>query len=170
MSHWYPCILWNRTVFPQGRAAPTYPCQSYQRPYVNVNVNIDFCFTLSCELVARLPNLKRWKLSIVHIPGRWRGGRWIEKCQLGRSTNQRWGAQSWTHQKYFLAEWFVNIPDFLTDNTFFRLEKPCCELVIKQYREILTNQTVLYTCLTYVKPYQNILDHFPTKMQFWWLV
>ena len=36
--------------------------------HVNVNVNVDSCFTLSCELVGRLPNLKRWKLSTA--PGR----------------------------------------------------------------------------------------------------
>ena len=26
----------------------------------NVNVNDDLCFTLSCELVGRLPNIKQW--------------------------------------------------------------------------------------------------------------
>ena len=34
------------------------------------NVNIDSCFTISCELVGRLPNLNSWKLSTAHIPGR----------------------------------------------------------------------------------------------------
>ena len=37
---------------------------------VNINVNVDLCFTLSCEIFRRLPNIKRWKLSTVHIPGR----------------------------------------------------------------------------------------------------
>ena len=37
---------------------------------VNVNVKFDSCFTLSCELVGTLPNLKRWKLSTAHMPGR----------------------------------------------------------------------------------------------------
>ena len=37
---------------------------------VNVNVKVDSCFTLSCEIVGRLPNLKRWKLSTAHMPGR----------------------------------------------------------------------------------------------------
>ena len=36
----------------------------------NVNVKVDSCFTLSCELVGRLPNLKRWKLSTADMPGR----------------------------------------------------------------------------------------------------
>ena len=37
---------------------------------VNVNVNVDLCFTLSCELVGRLQNLKRSKLYTAHMPGR----------------------------------------------------------------------------------------------------
>ena len=36
---------------------------------VNVNLKVDSCFTLSCELVWRLPNLKRWKLSTAHMSG-----------------------------------------------------------------------------------------------------
>ena len=32
------------------------------------------CYMLSCKLVGRLSNLKRWKLSTAHMPGRWRGG------------------------------------------------------------------------------------------------
>ena len=36
----------------------------------NVNVKLNSCFTLSCELVGRLPILKRWKLSTPHMPGR----------------------------------------------------------------------------------------------------
>ena len=43
---------------------------SYIVRNVNVNVKFDSCFTLSCELVWRLPNLKRWKLSTAHMPGR----------------------------------------------------------------------------------------------------
>ena len=36
---------------------------------VNVNVNVDLCFTFSCELVGRLQNLKRSKLYTAHMPG-----------------------------------------------------------------------------------------------------
>ena len=36
---------------------------------INVNVKVDSCFTFSCEIVRRLPNLKRWKLSTTHMPG-----------------------------------------------------------------------------------------------------
>ena len=63
------------------------------------------------------PNLKRWKLSTAtdyfqissvgkFLPrtcrGGWRGGRWREKCQLGRCINQRWGEQERTNQTYVL--------------------------------------------------------------------
>ena len=41
---------------------------SYMVRNVNVNVKIDYFFTISCELVGRLPNLNRWKLSTAHMP------------------------------------------------------------------------------------------------------
>ena len=31
---------------------------------------------------------------------------------------------------------------------------------------LLTNNIILYTSLTYVEPYQNILENFGTKIQF----
>ena len=46
------------------------PLTSQMMRNVNVNVNDDYCFTLSCKLVGRLPNIKRWKLSTANIPGR----------------------------------------------------------------------------------------------------
>ena len=45
------------------------PLTSYMMLNVNVKVNVDMFFTLSCELVGRLPNLKRWKFFTVHMPG-----------------------------------------------------------------------------------------------------
>ena len=42
---------------------------SYMVRNINVNVSVDSCFILSCELVGRLPNLKRWKLSTAHMSG-----------------------------------------------------------------------------------------------------
>ena len=92
---------------------------------VNVNINVDLCLTLSCELVGRLPNIKRWKLSTAHMPGRWRGGRWSEKCQLGRCTNQRWGAQARTHQH---SDFLTSLISSLTP-LFLRLENSRCELM-----------------------------------------
>ena len=56
-----------------GRSTPFEISQIVRN--VNVNVKIDSCFTLFCELVGRLPNLKRWKWSTAHMTGRWRGGR-----------------------------------------------------------------------------------------------
>ena len=64
-------------------------------------------------------NLKHSKLYTAHMPGSWRGGRWSEKCQLGRCMNQRWGAQARTHQKYVLAQWFVDVTDFFPETTVF---------------------------------------------------
>ena len=103
--------------------------------------------------------------------GRWRGGWWRGKCQLGRCTNQRWGSHAlnlptrcsctviyWHH-------WFLP-----WHHCFLQLENSRCELMRLKYRELLTNQIVLYTCLNYIKPYQNILEHFCTKTQFWLLV
>ena len=95
------------------------PLTSWMVRNANVIVNVDLCFTLSCELVGRMPNIKRWKLSTTHIPWIWRGGRWSGKCHLGRFTNQRWGAQAQHHQKYVLAQWFFDIADFFPDTTVF---------------------------------------------------
>ena len=105
-----------------GRRQPS-RADSEQRPHVNVDVNVDLCSALSCELVGILSNLKRWKLSTAHMPGRWRGGRWSEKCQLGRCTSQRWGAQARTHKQDVLAQWFFDITDFFPDTTVFTIRK-----------------------------------------------
>ena len=39
--------------------------------------------------------------------------------QLGRCTNQRWGAQSQTQQAYVLAQWFFDITEFFPETTVF---------------------------------------------------
>ena len=51
-----------------GRSTPFEISQMVRN--VNVNVKVDSCFTLSCELVGRLPNLKLWIFSTAHMPGR----------------------------------------------------------------------------------------------------
>ena len=51
--------------------------------------------------------------------GHWRRGRWRESCQLGRCTNQRWGAQVQTQQQDVLVHWFIGIPKFFPDTPFF---------------------------------------------------
>ena len=48
--------------------------------------------------------------------GRLGGGRWNEKCQLGRCTNQRWDAQA---QNHVIALWFVDISEFFPDTSVF---------------------------------------------------
>ena len=95
------------------------PLTLYMVRNINVKVNVDLCFMLSCEHSGRLPNLKRWKLSTAHMPRRWRGGRQSEKYQLRRCINQRRGAQAQTHQNDVLAQWFVDITDFFPDTTIF---------------------------------------------------
>ena len=102
--------------------------------------------------------------------GHWRGVRRWGNFQLGRCTNQRRGAKLWTHQKYFLAQYFVDFSELFPDNTVFTIRKLALRTNGIKYRDLLTNQIVLYTCLTYVEPYQNILKHFFTKMKLWWLV
>ena len=103
-------------------------------------------FTLSCELVGRLTNIKRWKLSNAHMPGRWRGGRWSEKCQLGRCRNQRWGAQAQTHQQDVLAQWFVDITDFFPDTTIFTIRKLALRTnYIKRKRAINQSNRSIHT-------------------------
>ena len=65
---------------------------------VNVNLNIDFSFTLSCELVGRLtilgfpvnllgdwllPNIKHWGLSTAHMLGALKGWQVKGKVSVG---------------------------------------------------------------------------------------
>ena len=53
-----------------GRLTPSEISQMVRNVNVNVNVEVGSFLTLSCELVGRLPNLKRWKLSTAHMPRR----------------------------------------------------------------------------------------------------
>ena len=85
------------SLSPEGQHLSIYPAvtlTSYMVRNLNVNVNVDLYFTLSFELVGRLPNLKHWKLSTANISSHWRGARWSKKCQLWRCTNQWWGAEA----------------------------------------------------------------------------
>ena len=95
---------------------------------VNLNVNVDSCFTISCELVGRLPNLKRWKLSTMHMPGvegvvgevksvSWGGAQTKAEVHKGKLTN-----------KMFLHSDF-DITEFFPDTTILRLENSHCELM-----------------------------------------
>ena len=55
-------------VIISGRSTPFEISQMVRN--VNVNVIVDSCFTLSCELFGRLKNLKRWEFPTAHRPGR----------------------------------------------------------------------------------------------------
>ena len=138
------------------------------------------CFRLSCELFGwptilgflvnflgdwLLPNLKHWKSFTAQMVGEW------GKCQLGRCTNQRWGAGVRTHQNYFLPQWFVAVvSEEKTDNNwvlpwhhcFLWFKNPIFKIIRKKDKVLLNNNIALYTRLTYVEPDQNILEHFCT--------
>ena len=66
----------------------------------NVNVNVDLCFGISCELVMWLTIAKYQSLEIIYRAG----GRWRVKWKLGRFTNQRWDARVRTHEKNVLPQ------------------------------------------------------------------
>ena len=53
-----------------------------------------------------------------------------------------------------------NITEFFPDTTFLTIRKLALWTNKIKYRELLTNQIVLYTRLDYFKPYQNILEEF----------
>ena len=79
---------------------------------VNVNVKVDYCFTLSCELVRRLPNLKRWKLSTAHMPARICRG--LEGV-VGEVKSVSWGGaltKSEVHKRELTNKMFLH-SDFL---------------------------------------------------------
>ena len=71
----------------------------------NVNLNVDLCFWISCELVRWLTISKSQTLEIFYRAG----GRWRGKWQFIRYPNQRWGARVQTHQKDVLPKWFLAV-------------------------------------------------------------
>ena len=42
----------------------------------------------------------------------------------------------------------------------FTIKKLCCKVMGRKYGDPLTNQMIIYTVLTYNKPYRNIFEHF----------
>ena len=74
------------------------------------------------------------------------------------------------HKRELTKNMFLH-SDLLTSLTssltqlFLGLEKSRCEVIRQKDRELLTNQIVLYTYLTYVKPCQNILEQFWTNLK-----
>ena len=98
-------------------------------PRVTVNVNVDSCFTLSCELVGRLPNLKRWKF----LPRACRGVEGV----VGEVKSVSWGdartigevkIREFTKKMFLHSDFLTLLSSSLTP-LFLRLEKSQCELM-----------------------------------------
>ena len=64
-----------------------------------------------------------------------------------------------TNKMFLHSDLLTSLTSYLTP-LFLRLEKSRCELITEKDRDLLTNKIVVYTRLTYVKPYQNILERF----------
>ena len=89
-----------------------------------------------------------------------------ESVSWGGARNKDKGRECKLAKKMFLHSDLLNF--WLNKNTtslsssltplFFTIRKLALQTNKIKYREILTNQIVLYTRLTYVKPYQNILE------------
>ena len=138
---------------------------------LNENVNVDLCSTFSCELVGRLQNLKRSrsKLYTAHMPV-------LSGKKSAMSTNHCARTYFWlvracaphlwfVHQRELTKNMFLH-SDLLTSLTssltplFFMIRKLAMRTNDIKDRDILTNHIVVYTRLTYVKPYQNIIEWF----------
>ena len=88
---------------------------------------------------------------------------------VGEVKSVSWGGAQ-TKGEVHKRELVLLNSDFLTSvsssltQLFLRLKNSRWELMGYKYRVLLTNHIVLYTRLTHVKRYQNILEHFCTKM------
>ena len=94
---------------------------------------------------------------------------------VGEVKSVSWGGartKGEVHKRKLTKRIFLH-SDLLTSLTssltplFLRSVNSCCEQMIKKDRELLTNQIVLYTSLTYVKPYHNIFEQFLTNLKPW---
>ena len=120
---------------------------------INVNVNNDLCFTLSCELVGWPTIAKSQVLEIVY-----HAHSGSVEGVVGEGESVGWGGsltkgevhkRKLTNKIFFHSDFLTSLSSFLTP-LFFTIIK----LVLR-----LTNKIVLCTLLTYVEPYQNILEH-----------
>ena len=104
------------------------------------------------------------------------------KKELGKGKSVSWGGaqtkgkgreHELTKNMFFHSDFMklchkknvISLSSSLTP-LFFTIKKLAIRTNEIKDRLILTNHIVLYTCLTYVEPYQNILEHFCTKIQF----
>ena len=121
-------------------------------------------FRLSCEIFGWLTISKSHALEIIYLVV----VRWRENWQLGRWMNQSWGAQLQNHQINIFPLWSVAVvSEEKKEDTwvlpwhcyFLWFKNLCYELMGQKDRELLTNHIVLYTRLTLVVTYQNILEN-----------
>ena len=74
-----------------------------------------------------------------------------------------------TNKMFLHSDLLTSLSSSLTP-LLFMIKKLAFRTNEIEYRVLLTYHIVLYTRLTYVERYQNILEQFCTKMQFWLLV
>ena len=112
-----------------------------------------------------MPILKRWGFYTAQVVGEgeifsWGGAQTkggVRECELTKNMF----CHSDVLQLFLKKK--LRITDFFPDTTVFMIKNSRCELMRNIYRVILTNHIVLYTRLTYAKPYQNILRFFARK-------
>ena len=75
-----------------------------------------------------------------------------------------------TKKNFLKSDLLTSLTSSLTP-LFWRWENSRCEIMRWKDRKLITNQIVLYTLLTYVKPYPNILEQSWTNLKLWqiWL-
>ena len=127
-------------------------------------------FRLSCELAGWLTIAKSQALEIVYSV---HAGALKGVVVEGESVS--WGGAQTKGEvhKHELAKKMFLHSDLLTSlsssltQLCFTIGKLALRGNGEKDREVLTNQIVLYTRLTYVKPYQNILEQFGTNLKLW---
>ena len=116
-------------------------------------------FRLSCELIRWLTIAKSQALENFYI-----GDAGAVEGVIGEGKSVSWGG-AWTkgevHKRKLTKKMFLH-SDFLTSlsssltQLCFTIRKLALRGNRLKDRELLTNQIIIYTSLTYVKPYQNI--------------
>ena len=118
---------------------------------VNVYVNVDLCFTLSCEMFGWPTIAKSQALEIVyHVHA---GG--VEGV-VGEGESVSWGGEITkgevqkrkpTKNMFLHSDFLTSLSSSLTPR-FFTIRKLALRTIEIKKRELLTNQIVLYTLLT----------------------
>ena len=121
---------------------------------VNLNVNNDFCFTLPCELVGWPTIAKYQALEIVYrthdgavegVVGEGESASWVFARTKGEVNKRRM-----TNKMFFHSDLLASLSSSLTP-LLFTIRKLALRTNEIKDRELLTNQILLYTRLTYVE-------------------